>query len=175
MTLRQGTFASLRAFIFHPLVVLLVSVLAAVLYALYASLRFSSGDLWGHYYYVAPIVVPFVAFLMARAENFARLKAIALIVDGLVVGVAVFRGLGHVPYISGHTLFLIYALFSTRTRVVQVTAAVVLLQVMYLKYVVWHDWLTPTSGLALGALAALVNRRLKVETEAELTKQEPTI
>jgi len=62
--------------------------------------------------------------------------------------------IAHVPYVSGHTLFLTYALLSTRTRVAQITAAVVMIQVIYLKYIVWGDWITSTIGIALGLLAA---------------------
>jgi hypothetical protein len=165
--LSEQTFASSRPFIFHPLTVLFLSLGGAALYALYATLRFSSGSLWSQYYYVTPIVVPFVAFLFDRAERFRQLTAIQLVTDALVVGTAVWRAIGHVPYISGHALFLTYALFSTRSRVAQVTAAIVMLQVIYLKYIVWHDWVTSTCGIALGLLAALVTRRFSSRSKAE--------
>lgn len=31
-----------------------------------------------------------------------------------------------------------------------------MLEVIYLKYFVWHDWVTPTSGIILGSFAALI-------------------
>lgn len=156
MTLSEVSSAAPRSLIFHPLIVLSLSLIAAALYALYATLRFSGNRLWGQYFYVTPIVVPFVAFLFDRAARRTQVKALQLLLDGLVVGTAMWRVIGHVPYISGHALFLTYALLSTRSRVAQATAAVVMLQVIYLKYVVWGDWITSTNGIALGILTALI-------------------
>lgn len=164
--------ASPRSFIFHPLIVLSLSLIGAALYALYVTLRFPSGSLWGQYFYVAPIVVPFAAFLFDRAARHRQVTAFQLIIDVLVVGTAIWRVIGHVPYISGHALFLTYALLSTRSRVAQITAAVVMLQVIYLKYLVWDDWITSTIGIALGLLAALARMWLgaKSDVERDITK-----
>lgn len=150
-----------RPFIFHPAVVLTFSLLGAGMYALYATLRFPADKLPGQYLYVVPIVAPFVAFLFDRAERFRQSPPLRLIVDALVVGTSVWRAVGHVPFVSGHALFLTYALLSCRSRVGQVTAAAVMLEVIYLKYFVWHDWVTPTTGMLLGAAAAFLVRRLK--------------
>lgn len=165
--MREPTPATTKAFIFHPLIVLGLSLSAAALYALYATLRFPGGSLWGQYFYVTPIVVPFVSFLFDRAARLGRINAIRLIVDGLVVGTAMWRAVGHVPYVSGHALFLTYALLSARTRVARATSAIVMLQVIYLKYVVWGDWITPTSGIVLGSLAALLERRLGANSDVK--------
>lgn len=147
--------------------VLGLSLVGAAFYALYATLRFPRGSLWGQYFYVTPIVVPFAAFLFDRAARHHRVTAFQLITDLLVVGTAMWRVIGHVPYISGHTLFLTYALLSTRSRIAQITAAVVMLQVIYLKYIVWGDWITSTNGIALGALAALARMWLGARSNVE--------
>lgn len=147
--------------IFHPAAVLTFSLLGAGLYALYATLRFPADKLPGQYLYVAPIVAPFVAFLFDLAERFRQSPPLGLVVDVLVVGTAVWRAVGHVPFVSGHALFLSYALLSGRSRVTQITAAVVLLEVIYLKYFVWHDWVTPSTGMLLGSAAAFLVRRLR--------------
>jgi hypothetical protein len=152
---------SLRSITFHPLSVLLFSLIGASLYAGYATLRFSGDKLFGIYLYVVPIVIPFSAFLFDRAERFRQINFIQLATDGLVVGTAIWRVIGNVPFISGHALFLAYALLSTRSRVAQITAAIVMIQVIYLKYIVWRDWITPTSGIVLGAIAALLAWRLR--------------
>lgn len=157
---------SLKSLAFHPLVVLFFSLLGASLYAFYATLRFSGDKLSGLYFYVVPIVIPFVAFLFDRAERFSQSNLIQFAVDALVVGTAMWRVIGNVPYVSGHTLFLTYSLFSTRSRVAQVTAAIVMLQVIYMKYIVWHDWITSTGGIFLGMLMAFIRwqfRRTNVE------------
>ncbi len=163
----EATPAASRSLIFHPVIVLGISLGAAALYALYATLRFPGDGLWGQYFYVTPIVVPFVAFLFERAARRDRVAALQLILDGLVVGTAMWRALGHVPYISGHALFLTYALLSTRSRVAQATAAIVMLQVVYLKYVVWGDRITPTSGIALGILTAIVRTWVEAKSDVE--------
>ena len=159
--------ATSQPFIFHPLIVLSLSLVGATLYALYVTLRFPSESLWGQYFYVTPIIVPFAAFLFDRAARRSQLTAFELIVDVLVVGTAIGRVIAHVPYVSGHTLFLTYALLSSRSRVAQITAAVVMLQVIYLKYIVWGDWITSTIGIALALLAVLARLWLGAKSDAE--------
>ena len=78
------------------------------------------------------------------------------IVDALVVVLAMGRVVGNVPFVSGHTLFLTYAILSSRSIVVRVTALLVMAQTVYLKYFVWHDFVTSTSGIVLGMTAAAV-------------------
>ena len=165
---------SVRSITFHPLTVLLFSLIGASLYTFYATLRYSGDNLSGIYFYVVPIVIPFVAFLFDRAERFRQSNLIRLAVDILVVGTAMWRVIGNVPFISGHALFLTYALLSTRSRVAQITAGIVLLQVIYLKYIVWHDWITPTSGIVLGMIAALITRRFG-KTDGEWIMPRATI
>lgn len=175
LTLGDATPASTQPFIFHPLIVLSLSLMGAALYALYATLRFPGGSLRGQYSYVTPIVVPFVAFLFDRAARHRQANAFQLIADVLVVGTAMWRVIGHVPYVSGHALFLTYALLSTRSRVAQATAALVMLQVIYLKYFVWGDWITSTSGIALGALMFLVRMWLGAKSDAGQNVTKPAI
>ena len=155
----SDTLTPRRPIFFQPLVVALFSVATAALYGAYSLL--STGlNFSGSFFYVVPIIVPFVAFLLDRAEHWREAKTIRAAIDLLIIGTAMGRMLGPVPFVSGHTLFLTYALLSSRSHVVKISAAVVLLQVMYLKYVVWHDWTTSTSGIVLGAIAAYVANRL---------------
>ena len=152
-----------KPLIFQPIVVLLFSLAAASLYTLYA-LRSSGADLKSFristsFFYVVPIIIPFVAFLFDRAEHLRETSITRVVVDATVIGLAVGRVIAHVPLISGHTIFLTYAMFSSRSRLVIVSASIVMLQVIYLKYFVWHDAVSSTSGIVLGFLAAyLVNR-----------------
>lgn len=124
---------------------------------------------------MTPIVVPFAAFLFDRAARRRQVTAFQLIIDVLVVGTAIWRVIGHVPYVSGHALFLTYALLSTRSRVAQIAAAVVMLQVIYLKYIVWGDWITSTIGIAVGILATLASMWLGAKSEVEQDIPKPTI
>lgn len=150
---------SRRSFIFHPLVVLFFSLLGAALFAAYVTVRHPAEARGRQYVYVVPIVIPFVAFLCDRAEGFPADGRLRLAVDALVTGTAMWRALGHVPYVSGHSLFLTYCLLTARSRVARLAAAAVMLQVIYLKYIVWHDWVTSTGGIILGAAGAFIWRR----------------
>jgi hypothetical protein len=157
-----------KRFLFQPGVVLLISVASAVLFSLY-TLR---GSLLGSsafgfppsFFYVVPIIVPFVAFLLDRAEHIGETPAVQLIVDVVVVGFSMSRVFTDVFPVSGHTLFLTYAIFGSRSLVVVVTASLVMLQVIYLKYFVWHDVVTSTSGIILGGLAAYLVTRIRRHT-----------
>ena len=144
----------LRALIFHPLFVLSASLLAALAYSIALIRRFPSASAFDLLYYVVPIVVPFVAFLFDRAESFSERSIVTLATDALIVGISVARGFAPVPLVSGHALFLTYATFSADTRVAQVSAAIILLEVLYLKLFVWHDPLSLGSGIALAVIAA---------------------
>lgn len=163
----------MRANIYKPLPVLTLSLAGAALYAAYATLRFSGDKLSNQYFYVVPIVVPFVAFIFDRAERARRRTRMQFVVDGLVVLTAMWRVFGDVPYVSGHALFLTYALLSTRSRVALFAAALVMVEVLYLKFVVWHDWVTPTTGMVLGSVAALIARRLETVGSVERVRLKP--
>jgi hypothetical protein len=82
-----------------------------------------------------------------------------LIADALVIALSMTRIFTDVVPISGHTLFLTYAVFSSRSPIVVLTASLVMLQVIYLKYFVWHDATTSTIGIVFGALSAYVGTR----------------
>lgn len=80
------------------------------------------------------------------------------------------RVIGKVPYVSGHTLFLTYAILGPASRVTRITASLVMLEVIYLKYFVWHDPVSSSTGIVLGMIAAVTARRFgrNVETENQL-------
>jgi len=145
-----------RRFSFHPLIVILVSLSGAFLYALWATWRFSGDKLANQYLYVVPIVVPFLAFLIGRVRCIPETNKIGFALDLLVVGTAMMRVIGDVPYVSGHALFLTYAALGPGTRSSRITAVVVWIEVLYLKFFVWHDLITPITGMTLGAIMALI-------------------
>jgi hypothetical protein len=147
----------------RPLLTIFISLAGAALYVIYATLRFSGHKLTNQYYYVVPIIIPFISFLLDRAERLHREKMAApFVIDILIVVTAMWRVIGNVPYVSGHALFLTYAVLTTRSRVALVTAAVVMLEVIYLKFFTWHDWVTPVSGVVLATVAAQVRRRYEL-------------
>jgi hypothetical protein len=73
--------------------------------------------------------------------------------------VSFLRAILPIPFISGHALFLTYALLTTQTRLARWTAIIILIQVAAIKIFVWHD---PTllGGITVGILAAWANRSL---------------
>lgn len=143
--------------IHDPLFALSLSLAGASLYAIYATIRFSGDKLSNQYYYVVPIIVPFVAFILERLSGVRQTTVRRTLVDALVVATAMWRVVGDVPYVSGHALFLTYAVVLARSRFAQVSAAVVMVEVIYLKVFVWQDWVTLSVGMALGVIAAMVN------------------
>ena len=154
--------------VFHPLLVLACAALGILIYVTWARWRFPGGDLSRHYIYVLPIVVPFVAFIFDRAKHFPEGAVVELIVDSAVVVTSIMRMLGVVPFVSGHALFLTYAIARPGTRLTKITAALVMLQVIYMKFFLWHDWVTPVTGITLGLSGAFVIRRLAPHTIGRL-------
>jgi hypothetical protein len=145
--------------VFHPLSVLVCAGLGIFLYIVWMRRQHPGGDLSQNFFYVLPIIVPFVAFVFDRARRFPRAALIELAIDSAVVVTAMMRVIGDVPFVSGHALFLTYAIRRPGSRLTRITAAIVMIQVIYLKLFVWHDVVTPLTGIILGLLAAFVVRR----------------
>lgn len=64
--------------------------------------------------------------------------------------------LGLVPLISGHALFLTFAMAGPSSRLTRISSAIVMIQVIYLKFFVWHDSVSPVTGMLLGLIAAFI-------------------
>lgn len=157
--------------------VLLFSIGGACLYAGWVTWRFGGHNLTNQYVYVVPIVVPFVVFLFDRAEHFHRSRIAGWALDLAVVSTAIMRVIGNVSLVSGHTLFLTYTIVGPVSRVTRMTASIVMLEVIYLKYVVWHDSISSSAGIVLGIIAALFahwfGRKIEKESpSAWLAKRE---
>ena len=118
------------------------------------SVRATVLDPSGTFQYFVPLMVPMIAFMFERVEHAREANFFQHGVDFLVFSLAVGRVVGNVPYISGHTLLLSYALVCSRSRIVRIPAILVLGQTLYLKYFVWHDFVTPNAGLVLGCALA---------------------
>ena len=149
-----------RQMIFHPATVLLASVLAAGVFALFVTLLFDGNFRRFLLYYFTPIGIPFVAFLFDRAEGYTTASPGSWALDLIVLIPSLTRAFVRLPLISGHALFLTYCLLSTRSTVARITAFLVLLQVAYLKIFVTHDTAL-IGGILGGSLAAFLYRRVK--------------
>src|SRR4051794_36910024 len=88
--------------------------------------------------YNTAIAWPFAAFVVEKLR--ARPLPIgARLLDGAVVLVSLARAHPAVPGYSGHALFLGYAALTGATPATRIPAALVLVQVLAIKLVVWRD------------------------------------
>src|SRR5690349_5959543 len=156
-----------RQFVFHPVTVLTVSMLAAAIFAFFINLSFEGDQRWFLLYYFTPIGIPFVAFLFDRAERYPLVSTASRTLDPVVLIPALARAFIRLPLISGHALFLTYCLFTSRSKVARIASILVLLQVVYLKLFVTHDTAL-FGGLIAGALAALIYGRVNPVSHQEL-------
>ncbi len=154
----------------RPLNAVLLSFAGAALVGLwlvvsYQNVRTNIFDPGGTFLYFVPLMVPMIAFMFERVEHVREANFFQHGVDCLVFGLSVGRVAGDVPYISGHTLLLSYTLICTRSNFVRVTAVIVLVQTLVLKYYVWGDFVSSNVGLLLGGvLAGLVFLKKKFST-----------
>ena len=155
---------------FHPAMVLAVALIAALLFAIAIVVVFDGETRWFLLYYYVPVGIPFVAFLFDRFAEWNRVSRAAWLIDPPVLALALWRSVYPVPFVSGHALFLTFALLTTHSRLVQVTSALVLLEVIVVKIFLWQD---PTlfGGMIVGLLAGRVFRwmldRERIPFEAE--------
>ena len=150
----------LQARLRNPAAILAVSLAAALLFTLLVITQFEGSVRIFWLYYHVPISIPFVAFAIDRGNSWARTGPAHLGVDVVVLVFSLLRAFMALPLISGHTLFLAYALLSTDVWAVRLTAALVLLEVVSIKVFIWHDP-TLVGGLVAGGVAAVVYRNIK--------------
>ena len=150
---------SQRRFLFHPLTVLIIALIAALIFALFVNLFFKGEQRWFYLYYFTPIGIPFVAFLFERAERNALASKAAWGIDAVIVGLSLLRSVILIPVISGHALFLTYSLLTSRSKIARITALLVLLEVAYIKIFMWSD-ATIIGGVLVGCVAALLYGRM---------------
>jgi hypothetical protein len=159
---------SIRSVIFHPLSVLGLSLGAGALFGLYVFFKTDGFVRSWLIWYIMPVGIVFAAFILDRLKELGHTSIQSLIIDLVVVLLSLARVVTHIPYYSGHALFLIYTLLSAKLRVVKILAMIVLLQVVYLKLVKWNDWVTLIVGAIVGILAGYyrISRTIRKE-EAE--------
>lgn len=146
-------------YIFHPMTVLTTAVFATAVFALLVYIIFDGDRRLYVLYYSAPIGIPFVCFVFDRAERYKTTPTALWVVDVAVLLPALTRALVPIPLISGHALFLSFALLTSRSKVARLTASLIMLQVAFMKIFLWHD-VTIVGGVLLGGFAALIYRRL---------------
>lgn len=144
-----------RSFRFRPLAIITIALAATAVFGVLVALIFRGERRDAILMYSVPIGIPFVAFLFDRLERWHEIK---WAIDVPVIILAVLRSLVPVPLISGHALFLSYALLTTHTWLARLTAALIMVQVIYLKAFVWKDE-TLIGGLIVGVIVAVMKNR----------------
>ncbi|MBZ0280916.1 MAG: hypothetical protein K8L97_09250 [Anaerolineae bacterium] len=147
---------SFRSFRFHPLVVITTALAATAVFGLLVALIFRGERRDAIFMYSVPIGIPFVTFVFDRLERWSEIK---WAIDVPVIILALLRSLVPIPLISGHALFLSYALLTTQTRTARLTAALIMMQVVYLKTFVWKDE-TVIGGMIVGIVVAVIRNRM---------------
>jgi hypothetical protein len=145
----------IQNFVSNPLAKLMTAFTAALIFAMAIVFFIKDPERTYFLYYFVPVGVPFVIFILDRFQTASEKHWIQWIIDLPVLVFSLARSITAIPVISGHALFLSYCLLSTATRTAKVAAAIVLLQVAYLKIFTWHDN-TLYGGIAFGILAAVL-------------------
>jgi hypothetical protein len=143
--------------LFHPLLVIAISGIVTLIFVITMLLlpRFAGEGRFYLFYYHAPIAFAFVTYLFDRAKQWRAIQPRRWAIEASVVGLALSRTLVLVPFISGHALFLTYFILTASSRFARWVAALVMLDVIYVKLVFVQD-LTLLGGAAVGLLAALL-------------------
>lgn len=141
----------------QPRATLLTATAATILYIGWIILHHEGWREWWLIYYFAPITFPFVCFMIERINTLISTTEPRWpwLVDLPVLALSITRAFYALPFISGHAFFLSYALLTTRNTSTRISAAIVLLEVAYLKIFRWHD-ITLFGGMVAAGLSAVV-------------------
>ena len=107
--------------------------------------------------YVMPMYLLAPWWACVKLSDPPSLYPRGILTDVLAVGIAASRTVTPVIPASGHVVFLVYSLLTTRSRWYFVPAAAFLLFTLVVKLAVWQDFASPTTG----ALVALGLWRLR--------------
>lgn len=107
--------------------------------------------------YVAPLIFIFFLWLRARIDESEEWSPLRLVLDGVVVIAAVLRMVPSIglPW-SGHMVFLIYTLSTTREQLYRWIALGLVIETSIFKLWFWKDWQTWSIGTLLGMCLTLL-------------------
>jgi hypothetical protein len=137
-------------------VVLLVSIGFAACVATYFAFVWRSPAV--SLLYNAPIAAPFGAIFFDRLLPRPAARRL-LLLDVAIIGLALLRVVAPpLPFASGHTLFTGYAAITARRWPLRLLAALVLLEVVYMKLFVTGGAVSMIVGLGLAAVGGWLHR-----------------
>jgi hypothetical protein len=151
---------SLGARLATPLVTFAAALVFAGILAL--SLRIAWNPGAKSYLEYVPIGAVFAAFLWDRLLPRWPGSARGVAWDAFVIALALMRVFAPpLPFVSGHTLFVTYAVLTARRWPLRALALLVSAEVVYVKLFASVGWKSMLGGLAAASIAALARRHRK--------------
>ncbi len=154
---------NLKDRLFHPLVAPATSLLTTLVFVFLIILKYEGEGRHYLLYYFAPLAIPYVAFVFDRLKNWNTIHNTQRLIDIFVILVSLMRLFITVPFTSGHALILTYIALCTQSLLARISAALVLLEVFYIKIFLWND-LSFFGGALLGLLGATLFHWIKKHT-----------
>ena len=145
---------------YHRLLFAAVASLLTIIYSVYF---YQDQARWYRLWYYTPAAATAGAVVFSRIRERHR-EWPAWLIDLTVIVICLLRPFTGEPPISGHALFSIYALMTTHDRISQTLSIILLVITFYAKIVLWHGDDTLWSGLLLGILAGMLNRRVTAKS-----------
>jgi hypothetical protein len=105
--------------------------------------------------YQLPVFVVFGLFAAHRYQHKSESARWQWALDCVVILISASRTLTWFLPLSGHALFLTYAIGTSASRSVRVVALLVLIEAIAIKHFWLHDDSTPWAGIGIGIVAVL--------------------
>jgi hypothetical protein len=145
-----------KRYLLNPWMQVSISLVLTVIFGIVASnlKEFNGAGRFILIAYHLPIGFAFSMFVLTETTNFKRERLVRHAVTLLVTAASLLRAFIEVPFYSGHAFFVTYMILVTESHAARIVAALVLLDVVYVKVFLLQD---PTiwGGIILG-LAAFV-------------------
>lgn len=123
--------------------------IAALAVILYSSYFYEGAQWWYRFWYYTPAAATAGAWCFGRIRE-RDLSRWVWLFDIIVLSIAICRPIWGIPAVSGHALFAVYALMTSRNRVTDCLAALLLGITVYAKLILWQGDFTLWTGLVLG-------------------------
>lgn len=107
------------------------------------------------FWYQTPVGFAFVLFALDRWRTHLVRLPLDWILDAVVLLVSISRTVTWFLPLSGHTLFLTYAILTGKSKLVRSVALVVLTEAIAIKHFWLNDDSTPWVGMIVGLLASI--------------------
>ena len=119
--------------------------------------------------YFLPVILLFIYWLKLKVESFEKVNFLFSL-DLVIAFIAGIRAINplmpFLPY-SGHVVFVLYSMITTRNKTYRILAGIMFAVVTFFKIYIWHDYFSWLAGMILSmpfiAVAILFDNSKKVE------------